>query len=156
MSVLGLCLQINDCLFAWISLVALSLTYFIRPSACSDMEEYKFCMFGHGRIKILWYSGMTTLKVPSWFFCETGVLSFDGVGFFRISKSSSTSPESHLASSRHRGFFECNTMVDVCLSASVRMIYNERNSSCMSYCWCTIKLILHRFICNMLLNTYNI
>ena len=84
---------------------------------------------------------------------------FDGAGFFRIRKSSSmhpTSPESYLASSRHRGFFERNTMVDVCISASVGMIYNEHNSSCMSYFWCTIKLILDRFICNMLLNTYNI
>ena len=34
--------------------------------------------------------------------------------------------------------------------------FNEHNSSCMSYFWCIIKLILHKFICNILLNTYNI
>ena len=44
-----------------------------------------------------------------------------------------TGPEGYLASSRHRGFFECNTMVDVCLSARVGMIFSEHNSSCMSY-----------------------
>ena len=31
--------------------------------------------------------------------------------------------------------------------------FNEHNSSCMSYFWCIIKLILYTFICNMLLNT---
>ena len=33
-----------------------------------------------------------------------------------------TDPEGSLASSRHRGFFECNTMVGVCLSPRVGMI----------------------------------
>ena len=32
-----------------------------------------------------------------------------------------TGPEGSLASSRHRGFFECNTMVGIGLSASVCM-----------------------------------
>ena len=67
-----------------------------------------------------------------------------------------TGPEGSLESSRHRGFFECNTMVGIGLSASVCMFFNEHNFSCRSYFWCIIKLILYTFICNMLLNTYNI
>ena len=101
---------------------------------------------------------LAALKEPLGFFCVTGG-SFEGVGFLGIRKGSlmyPTGPEGSLASSRHRGFFECNTMVGIGLSASVCMFFNEHNSSCMSYFWCIIKLILYKFICNMLLNTYNI
>ena len=62
---------------------------------------------------------MAALKEPLGFFCETGG-SFDGVGFFCIRKGSlmyTTGPEGSLASSPHKGFFQCNTMVDICLSA---------------------------------------
>ena len=68
---------------------------------------------------------LAALKEPLGFFCETGG-SFDGVGFFCIRKGSlmyTTGPEGYLASSPHRGFFECNTMVDICLSASVGMLF---------------------------------
>ena len=44
-----------------------------------------------------------------------------------------TGPDGYLASSRHRGFFEGNTMVDVCLYASVGMIFYLIN----------IKFLLH-------------
>ena len=68
---------------------------------------------------------LAALKEPLGFFCETRG-SFDGLGFFCIRKGSlmyTTGPEGSLASSPHRGFFECNTMVDICLSASVGMIF---------------------------------
>ena len=58
---------------------------------------------------------LAALKEPLGFFCVTGG-SFDGVGFFRTRKGSlmyPTGPEGSLASSRHRGFFECNTMVGI-------------------------------------------
>ena len=72
-------------------------------------------------MRVLW----PLSKNPPWFFCETRG-SFDGVGFFWIRKGALMYPtglEGSLASSWHRGFFECNTSVGVYLSANVGMIF---------------------------------
>ena len=58
-----------------------------------------------------------------------------------------TDSEGSLASSRHRGFFVCNAMVDVCLSASVGMLFYQHNSSCMSYFGALCYFIIAYVIC---------
>ena len=52
------------------------------------------------------------------FLWRRGVL-FNQEGFFDVPDR----PWGSLASSRHRGFFECNTMVGVCLSTNVGMVF---------------------------------
>ena len=137
--------------------ITLTFIIYVITNRRSDMLcNYRMSGYGY---TLRNEGSLAALKEPLGFFCETGG-SFDGLGFFCIRKGSlmyTTGPEGSLASSPHRGFFECNTMADICLSASVCMtFFNEHNSSCMSYFWYIIKLIVHTFICNMLLNTFNI
>ena len=101
--------------------------------------------------QVIYYLWRINLTITLGFFCETWryLTAWGGVLLNQEGFLDPTGLEGSLASSYPRDFFECNTMVGIYLSSNVGMIFNQLNSCCMSYFWCIIKLILHKFIYNM-------